>query len=293
MIVESAFYKLPELLLGHSYPREQYESAITTQLALGLLSELNSRNVPQPTHRIQIERPYPSTPGGASPGRADLYVDLAGLYTHHLSHLYSLYGMKPDNWLEVKFFGGIGRATGEETTTENAAVILQDLLRLCLYVREERSADRTNARYFLCVFNRVPQKYLALRRRGAGTSERSWIPSLLSQGPRRTIAIPLAEEPPTFRKAMGPVIPHDDPEARLSLDVVSWSFEPAARHSELLYWGYLVRILACDIHAAGLRFVYDDISTEMWTVEQQQTQGKMVGRVLGRSARSGLQSSES
>jgi len=58
MIIEGAFYKLPELLLESRTPEQQYESTLVSYLAMAVLLELNARNIQQPLSRIHIERPY-------------------------------------------------------------------------------------------------------------------------------------------------------------------------------------------------------------------------------------------
>ncbi len=76
MIIEGAFLKLPELLLGHMFPKEQYEATIANRLAMGVLLELSARNIELPMHRIHLEKPYKDVSKSRSPGRADLYVNL-------------------------------------------------------------------------------------------------------------------------------------------------------------------------------------------------------------------------
>ena len=161
MIVESAFYKLPELLLHHSSPESQYEATIISNLAMALLLELNARNVPMPQSRIHVECSY-SMQYLSATARGDLFVDLGELYPlgSRLTH----YGVKEKNWLEAKFYGGIGRAAGSETKTSNPGTLVRDLLRLCLFVEELRTRSRDNGRYFLAVFNREPKAYLAFHR---------------------------------------------------------------------------------------------------------------------------------
>ncbi len=276
MIIEPAFFKLPELLLGHSFPSEQYEPTITTYVSLGILSELNSRNVDNPAARISAERPYPLA-SGFKIARVDLHVDLSGLYSRGLWH--SLYGMKPSNWVEVKYFGGIGRSRGEETKTENAAYIMLDILRLCLFVREETSPQRENGRYLLCVFNRKPETYVAFRRRG-GHGDRDYLISLLTPGMHRGVGFSLDEEPPSFGRVLGVSPRLGATNLTLVMDAVTVGFEPYELKSDYLYWGYLIRIMNYEVMLGELKLTYSDTSEDMWTKEQQQVQDDLCRRLL-------------
>ena len=96
MILEGAFYKLPEILLVYTSSRSQYEATLANHLAMALLLELNARNVQMPQSRIHIEQPYPVTKTGAA-YRADLYVDLSEVST---SLRLPQYGFKDRNWIE-------------------------------------------------------------------------------------------------------------------------------------------------------------------------------------------------
>ena len=127
MIVEGAFYKLPELLLGHDSPEGQYEATLASHLAMAVLLELNARNIPMPQRRIHVERPYPVEKTGPA-ARSDLYVDLDGVFPPgpSLSH----YGFHTHNWIECKFYARIGRSSSSITKVGNAGLIARDLLSL-------------------------------------------------------------------------------------------------------------------------------------------------------------------
>lgn len=276
MILEGAFYKLPELLLGHAFPRQQYEATLASHLAMAVLLELNARNIPMPQSRIHVERPYPLEKAGPA-NRADLYVDLEGVLGGlRLSH----YGVKVHNWVEVKFYGGIGRGIGTEAKVQNAGRIAQDLLRLCLFVKELQSKTRDNGRYFLVVFNREPSAYLAFQRRSQNKQDREWLHQLLSPG-HHHLEISLQGEAATFTKTVGVRLTNLTDCLELSLDVVVYAFEPTARPSEFLYWGYLVRVVNFTIHLGTDKLVYIDNSQDMWTDKQVATQQRLAESMLG------------
>lgn len=283
MILEGAFYKLPELLVGHSFPRWQYEATLTSHLAMAVLLEFNARNIPMPQRRIHIERPYPWAKAGPA-HRADLYVDLEGIFTYGLDLPY--YGVKASTWIETKFHAGIGRKSSSETKTENAARLTQDLLRLCLLVKEEPSSIRDNSRYLLVVFNRPPRAYLAFGRRSRSTSARTWLQELLSPG-NHQCEIPLKGETDAFIKAMGADLTILTDSLGLSLETVTYAFEPIAQPSELLYWGYLIRITKFTIRLGSDELVYDDKVTSVWSEEQESAQQRLVERVFGLEGGSG------
>jgi hypothetical protein len=277
MIIEGAFYKLPELLISHASPRWQYEATLASHLAMAVLLELNARNLPMPQSRIHIERPYPIEKAGPA-SRADLFVDLEGVFTHGL--WMPCYGAKRNTWLEAKFFGSIGRGTGTEPKTENAARILKDLLRLCIFVKEERSGHRDNSRYFVAIFNRTPEIYLAYQRRFPGESDREWLRTLLSPG-RHQLQISLDGEATVFVRTVGTGFTSLADPLEVSLDVVTYSFEPTALPSEFLYWGYLVRIIKFTVCLGSDQLVYDESDDTIWSEEQVNMQQRLVERVFG------------
>ena len=277
MIIEGAFLKLPELLLGHSSPRKQYEATLTSHFAMGVLLELSARNIELPMHRIHIERPYPDITESKFPGRADLYVDLGGVYSKGLWH--ELYGMKPNNWIEAKYFGGIGRNIGSQTKTTNAAVIAFDLFRLCLYVQELRSSDRDNGRYLLVVFNRKPSEYLALSRQSTDFPKRKWLSNLLNPG-EKDIHICIEQEPSNFKKCFPTKFSESDPGLNLKLKILTREFSPIETLNPHLYWGYLVRIIDFEISCGTRSLVYRDASQDFWSEEQRNTQKLLIQEAI-------------
>lgn len=85
MLIEQAFFSLPEILHGSGYQTQSYESGIVSALALSLLQVLNGRNVPNPIGCMQSERLYRrdglySVGGQARYLRADLFANVDRLY---------------------------------------------------------------------------------------------------------------------------------------------------------------------------------------------------------------------
>ncbi len=56
MIVESAFLKIPEILLSHESPDLLYEANITNLFTSGVILELNARNINNPLQKIHMEK---------------------------------------------------------------------------------------------------------------------------------------------------------------------------------------------------------------------------------------------
>jgi len=276
MIIEGAFLKLPELLLGHTFPSEQFEATQTNYLAMAALLELSGRNIQAPMRRVHLEKPYPKLTASKSPGRADLYIDLRGLFTGLWENLY---GMKPHNWIEAKYFSGIDRNNPSQPKTQNAARIILDLMRLCLFVQEDRSQTRDRGRYLVLVFNREPSQYVAFRRNNSRIPERTWLTELLNPGDHRVL-FSLNDEPGSFRHVLGRGTSEGRQNLEFELRVVTRSFSPIAPSSDFLYWGYLVRIVDFEIHFGSGKLVYKDSSQEVWTEEKEKTQKKMAEKLL-------------
>src|ERR1039457_333080 len=106
MILEQAFFALPEVLHGSGYQQQDYESGLVSALSQAVLQVLNGRNVPNPIACIQNERLY--RPNGLYHGldqprylRADLFLDVSRL--HVANRRLSQYGWRHRIWIEAKF----------------------------------------------------------------------------------------------------------------------------------------------------------------------------------------------
>jgi hypothetical protein len=167
----------------------------------------------------------------------------------------------------------------------NAGRIAKDLLRLCLLIQEEHSRYRDNGRYLLAVFNREPSAYLAFGRQSQDASERGWLRELLSPGYHR-LKISLEEETKSFLDKISAGLLDQAGALDWSLDVVTYSFEPAFlpnQPSPPIYWGYLVRIVNFQMRLGSDELAYVDGSDDIWSGEQTATQKRLAERVLGLS----------
>jgi len=192
---------------------------------------------------------------------------------------HNLYGIKVHNWIEAKFFGGIGRTIGQQDKTAKAGLVAYDLFRLCLYVQEENGPNRDNGRYLVAVFNRKPERYLAFRRRNRAFPKRKWLKLLLEPGDKQ-IQITLEQEPPIFREAFGERFREHHQNLDLKLRVVTRAFSPVEPLSEYLYWGYLIRVVDFEISLGDDKLIYKDASKERWTKQHENIQKKLIERAL-------------
>ncbi len=281
MIIEGAFFKLPELLISSRTPGQQYESTLVSHLAMAVLLEFEARSVQQPMRRIHIERPYPTSSGICPPARADLFVDLDGLIPDEKIPDFARYGIKPCNWLEAKLFARIGTRAGGETKVSNAGSMAFDLLRLCLYLPESGSGEmHRNNRYFLSVFDRHPSEYLAFARQSSSAPKREWLEALLCPG-EQSVAIAFHEEPKSFRsvcRSEGMLKP--DP-LFAHFRVVTIEFGPLFPGGRQSFYGYLSRIVSFDITTEGSRLYFEDMAQEAWGQAEVELQRALAERFLG------------
>jgi len=172
MIVEGAFYKLPDYFLSEDIPQLSYEGQLVSYFTLAIFLELQNRGIANPFLNIQLEKRYSKVNPKAKNKSVDIFVNIPWLESLSSESKKALtanyYHIFRENWVEVKFFGGIERAEEREkqggkkeveTTTENVGSILSDLLRLKSYL------PLNCGKYFLVGFNRSPKKYLAFRKR--------------------------------------------------------------------------------------------------------------------------------
>jgi hypothetical protein len=280
VIIEGAFFKLPEVLIQNRTPGDHYEGTLVSQLAMAVLLELNARNMPQAIHRIHIERPYPARESERAPGRADLYVNLEDMFPAALHDPFAAYGIRPDNWLEAKLFARIGERAGTETKTSNAAVIALDILRLCLFLPESQWGPSRNARYILLISDRDLAEYVAFSRQAPNPPRREWLSALLSPGTHDP-AIAFKEEPRSFRS----VIPSQDEAftADLAISIRSRcvQFAPIAPAGTNSYFGSLIRILGFKIASQGLSLAYDEAEDAIWDDTKDTTQRLLAGKLKG------------
>ncbi|MGF1451199.1 MAG: hypothetical protein ACFB21_03875 [Opitutales bacterium] len=99
MLIEQAFFNLPEILVGAGYAKQDYEAGIVSAFSLAILQELNGRNAPNPISFLCAEKRFL---GKNSKLRTDIHVKLGKLYSG--SRDYSEFGFRFSNWIEAKFF---------------------------------------------------------------------------------------------------------------------------------------------------------------------------------------------
>jgi hypothetical protein len=190
MLIESAFLKLPELMLSSYQHRGSVEAMVIQHLATGLQMELNCRSVPFAYNHITVETPYPNQNRKGTVFRADLLFEAIGSVPS-VCRL-DQYGFKEKQWLEAKSFFGRGRSN--PATTQNIGRIIKDIIRLCLFPEEHQGSIRQNGRYVLLVFDGPPENYLAY-------SDRAWLKSVFEDR-SPNVKINLRTEKPSLVKAI-------------------------------------------------------------------------------------------
>ena len=176
MIIESAFLKLPELLISSTDHGDIYEATIVHFMSLAINMELNSRNITKPYEYVFTEKPYFSSVKKRRRLQSDLFVNLENLMFNDPRNY--LYGVRDKNWIEVKAYLGSTRHQSSEPKTVHSGKIIRDLLRLCVLPEEFQGKHRVNGRYLLQVFSDVPDKYLAFSR----STNRGWLNNFFKEG---------------------------------------------------------------------------------------------------------------
>ena len=134
MLIESAFFKLPEVLTSSFAHEDTYEGTLLSSFTACLVMELNGRNIPNPHEHLHTEKPYPTTAAGQRRWRADLLDNLQG--ATRLDLRTALYGLRELNWIELKGFFESTRSSSTPPKTAHAGRIVRDLLRVCLLPEE-------------------------------------------------------------------------------------------------------------------------------------------------------------
>ena len=221
MLIEQAFYHLPEILVGSKYPTQDYESGIVSAFCLALLQQLNGRNALNPLSFLHTEKPYKDKQqswtddnGAARYLRADLHFD-----SHRLeagNKRLAAYGWRHSNWLEAKFFRAYD-AQGKPARSTNQAVqtaaLLADVLRLAALGRREIGKDvlSFSSRYLLHVYLREISEHLCIERNTTAAARaanpvlpkrvsRAWLQTLTSPGHQSKVSIRIGDETKTIRK---------------------------------------------------------------------------------------------
>lgn len=170
MIIEQAFFSLPEIFFGSGYKYQDdnlLEAGIVSAFSLSLLQELNGRNIQSPINAIKSESSYISNKDENK--RVDLFVDLK-----NVDHTQNGYGFKSTNYIEAKYFKHI---IGNDTN--HVADIIIDLYRLMLLTPK----DKDIGRYFLHTYAGDPKFFIA--------QKYHWLLSLIKPG-KHNITISLS-----------------------------------------------------------------------------------------------------
>ncbi len=253
MIVESAFFKLPELLTrDYDLLRGTSEATVVHFLSIAILMELNARNVPRPFEHIEVEKPYPiPKPASGIATRADLFVDLAEAIPRVIDGPMAQYGTRAKSWVEVKVFFSSIKHGSTPHKTANTGRIARDLLRLCLL-----PGNSLTSRYLLTIFSGEPSESVALRT--SAQQERVWLARLLTEGYIDDVELRLSDEPKVLREAMGLGFV-DSNDLQLNMKVRTITFQPRGeRGSSPAFWGYLTRIRHFQIDMQSLSVEFGD-----------------------------------
>lgn len=223
MILEQGFYYLPEILLGNSYPRQDYEGGVVAAFSLAVLQELNGRNVSNPLALIQCEKPYREKPNhwptyakknGKRYLRADLHLNTYPLGVG--SSALAGAGWRLSNWVEAKYFRSLNKQTGRPKKNSgqsiNTGSLLADLYRLLALVPRsvaKKQLDKPlgerhvySGRYLLHVYTGEVSQHLSLTY-GKGGPKRVWLEALTTPGESSVSGFSLSQEPPTVKSAVG------------------------------------------------------------------------------------------
>ncbi|HBJ2608378.1 hypothetical protein FDA77_07015 [Clostridium botulinum] len=231
MIIEGAFLKIPEILMSYDNPDGLYEANITNLFTMGIVLELNARNIDNPLNKIQMEKRYDRNINV----RCDMYLDFSQFLS---DEKLNIYGIKNKNWIEAKYFGGLKRNSGSETKSENAGSIIYDIFRIIKNTHENNCID--DAKYVVCIFNEKPDLYLALNRKDK--SRREWIDYMLSSGISQVV-FEKDKEPKSIRK-------YFEQEGVISINtkVRTTDFIPIENdNTKVRFWGYLIQVLEYEI----------------------------------------------
>jgi hypothetical protein len=253
MIIESAFYKLPELLSSGSAGGDSFESTVVHFLSLALHMELNARNIPCPYDHICPEKPYPTLRRVSHKLKADLYLNLSGALP--IGPITECYGVRSSNWIEAKAYLGSTRHDSIPPKVVNAGALVRDMIRLSLLPEELQGGIRQNGRYLLVVAANEPSESLSF-------NNRPWLTKLFAEG-EAEITIDVGSERESFQRAVGPGFVGLSPVV-LELKTHTLVFRPYKVEVSPLFWGYLVRIGDFHVTLPTGEVLYTDSEGDHW-----------------------------
>ena len=272
MIIETAFLKLPELLISSGQNGDIFEATIVHFMSLALNMELNSRNIPKPYEHVLTEKPYLSSVKDRRLLQADLFLKLEGIYSNNTRNFQ--YGIRNYCWLEVKaYLGGI-RHKSTEPKTSHAGKIIRDILRLSILPEELQGSHRDNSRYFLQVFSDLPLKYIAF----SDKTNRAWIEKLFVDGISE-FEIDLTNEAKSFKKSIGAKF-ENIKNLRIRLKTKTLSFGPDQTDIHPIFYGYLNRILEYTIELDDLTLSVNNGYDDYWDLKKIESHDNIRSKLL-------------
>lgn len=257
MLIEAAFFKLPEILTSRFDHADTYEGTLLSSFVACIMMELNSRNIPNSYEHVVTEKPYPTIAPGQRRWRADLLLKLEGAVS--VRGRRELYGMRELSWLELKGFFEATRSTSTPPKTVQAGLVLRDLLRVCLLPEELPGKIRQNARYILVVLANAPRESLPF-------GGRAWLEELFREGQGQP-QVQLRDEPASLRRGVGEGFV-SQPDLDVRLAVQTHVFEPQGTVPSPVFWGYLIRIRAFRIATPLGDVSFEDIPDDPWPHER-------------------------
>lgn len=256
MIIEQAFYNLPEILTGYGYPSQEYEGGIVGAFSLAVLQELNGRNVNNPISLMQMEKPFRkrTQPWIASGNkkrylRCDFHLNTWPIKAG--SQRLSTYGWRHRNWLEAKFFRAFtkgGKPKKSSNQVVNTAQLLADVIRLLTLVPQERSNKddlSISNRYLLHVYLNRPEDHITTQtQQGGHNVDRPWVAAITKPGQQQLAAYSLANETAGVRNQLGRQLN----EITIGMTVTNFIVTPLTRiDGQRLFECYLSRVDAFQV----------------------------------------------
>lgn len=255
MLFESAFYKLPELMMSNIHNRGRVEAMIVQYMANALQMELACRSIPFAYNHVIVEKPYPKQVNAGPILRADLHFDSQGTIPSTCN--LSIYGFKSKQWLEAKTFFSARNRNSSQPKTQNLGRIVKDIIRLCLLPEELQGRIRQNGRYLLLVFDKQPSEYLPI-------SRREWACDFFKKESGE-VTINLSSEKKSLIQS---IINSETLPSILKIRIKKISFEPCQNNISPVYWGYLYRIGAWSISIDGKKISSNGKADEEWSTKK-------------------------
>jgi len=224
MIIENAFYKIPEILMSYDNIDDGYEGNIVNLLMTAVVLEFNIRNVDTPLKLIRTEKRYHMN----NRQRCDMYVDYRDTYDERIL---TKYNIQSKNYIEAKYYGGKKRHSGNEVKTQKVGEFIYDIYRLFNYT------DSNDGKYLFAIFNDKPETYLAFKKQtNDGLKERNWLMDLLYEG-IHNISFSLDDESRTIKKIF-----KNAANVNFNFIANTISIKPVLAKTKDAFWCYLIKI---------------------------------------------------